>query len=164
MRNHRFIRAALAATALVGLLAGPALAGRPDQVERHHASSIGPFNLGSCGDFDLYGRWDRVRSVTDHYDRAGNLVRSTIIVRYVGEISNGSDSTKYVVDRGHRTIIDDWVNEVTYDLGGAHHVTLPGHGIVYAQAGRQVWDWIGDDPLSRAGHADDPTVLCEFLD
>ncbi|MCV0402607.1 MAG: hypothetical protein K5924_02730 [Chloroflexi bacterium] len=168
MRLHRLIRATAVALALTGLLAGQTLAAKPDVVEKHRAFTRS-FEVADCGAFTLTGTFDIVRTVTHRYDRDGNLVRTTYLIRYDGLVYNTADPSKAVRDDGHRTVIDDHVRGVTRDGGGAHHVTLPGEGLVFGQAGMIVWHWNGtpddsdDYPFKFAGHTDEHWALCDYL-
>lgn len=142
----------------------------PPVVEEKHREFTRTFEVADCGEFTLTGTFDIVRTKTLRYDRDGNLVRETFIIRYDGLVYRTDDPSRSVADNGHRTVINDYRRGQTLDLGGAHHVTLPGKGLVFGQAGLIIWDWAGtpdddedDYPFRFAGHTDEHDVLCDHL-
>ena len=68
--------------------------------------------------------------------------------------------------------IDDYVAQTSTLVRGSHHVTVPGHGLVFGETGRVVTDWNGTTPdenedddfeLFSAGLHGDPADVCDAM-
>lgn len=98
-----------------------------------------------CGSFSLDYHVEIRRTISEYYDTDGSLVRWELNAHYFESLTN-PETGWTVTDVGARRVIDDYRQMQTIVLGGAHTITYPGHGIVFGEVGRLVFDWNGTPP------------------
>lgn len=172
MRSMRFALACLATAAALAIAAPAALAAPPTVVEKHgvHVLDIPAFI--DCGEAVLDYHLVVRRTITERYDKAGELLRWELSSHYKATLADPV-SGLVIRDDGSRKLVDDVVRQQTTITGGAHHVTWPGRGLVFGETGRVGYDWNGtpddfdDDVLVFAAgiHQDAQAheLLCSIL-
>ena len=141
MRPIRLL--SILATAL-GLLATSAVpaAGAAPVVERNVRLSIDVPAFLVCGDTSLDYHLEVRRTIAEYYGADGVLVRWDLHAHYFATLTD-RDSGLVIRDDGTRRVTDDFRTMTTTVVGGAHHVTWPGGGLVFGEVGRLVFDWNG---------------------
>ena len=175
MRTTTRARAAaglLTALALALGIAVPVSAAPPQVVGERHTEVVRDIPAFiDCGDFVLDYHVEVFRTITEFYDRDGNLVRAHFDIHYKGTVTN-SVTGLVARDDGSRMFIDDYVAQTSTLVRGSHHVTVPGYGIVFGETGRLVTDWNGTTPdesedddfvLFEAGLHGDPAEICDAM-
>ena len=141
------------------------------QGERHFQVVRDIPGFVDCGDFFLDYHVEVQRTITDFVDADGNLVRTIYDIHYKGTVTN-TVSGLVARDDGSRMFIDDYRTQTTTLVRGSHHVTVPGHGLVFGETGRIVWSWNGTPPdvnedddveLFRSGHHADGLAVCDAM-
>jgi hypothetical protein len=162
----------VAAAALTLATVTPVAADAPQVVGERHFEVVRDIpGFIDCGDFVLDYHVEVFRTITEFYDRDGNLVRAHFDIHYKGTVT---DSVTGLVarDDGSRMFIDDYVAQTSTLVRGSHHVTVPGYGIVFGETGRVVTDWNGTTPdesedddfeLFSAGLHGDPAEICDAM-
>jgi hypothetical protein len=141
MRSIRTLLAGASLLVLFALTATPALAKAP-VVERNVHRTVDTPGFLQCGTTALDYHLDVRRTITEFYDASGALVRWELRAHYKATLTE--PTTGLVIhDDGSRKITDDFRRSQTTYVGGAHHVTWPGHGLVFGEVGRVVYDWNG---------------------
>jgi hypothetical protein len=138
MRSIRLLLASALATTVLALCALPALATAPS-VERVLRVVHTP-GFFDCGGVSLDYHLEVRRTTTEFRDGDGALVRWVSQAHY-SAILSVPGSSLIIHDDGTRTITDDIRKNRTTIVGGAHHVTWPGHGLVFGEVGRIVSDF-----------------------
>jgi hypothetical protein len=175
IRSHRLVRAtalALAAAASLLMAAAPAQAAAPTGDRNVHLV-LDFEDFFDCGSFGLDYHLEVTRTIIEYTDGDGDLVKWAAHALYFATFTReGSDVV--IIDNGSRHIVDDYRKQQSTIFGGAHHITWPGGGLVFAEVGRLVFDWNGtpdnfdDDVLVQAaGIHQDPQVveiLCSLVD
>jgi hypothetical protein len=143
MSRMPVLAVALALTAFLPL-ASPALATAPvgdrnEEVVRDFPGFI------DCGSFSLDYHAEILRTISERYDVDGALVRWEAHAHYFESLTNAGTGWS-VTDVGARRVIDDYRHMQTIVVGGAHTITYPGHGMVFGEVGRLVFDWNGTPP------------------
>ena len=172
MRANRFISAALGCLAAFALSAAPALAAAPVVIERNAPIHREITSFMTCGSVRLDYVLDAKRTITESYDLDGNLVRWHLHARYFATLTDPA-SGLVIHDDGARRVTDDYLAETTTGVGGVHHLTWPGDGIVFGDAGRQVLEWNGTTPdvnedddvrVFQAGLSTNVELICSIFD
>jgi len=135
MLRYRRAVAALAATA--GLLASaPAHATAPTTtIEVRHVR----IPITSCGAFTLIIDVTVTRKFTTFYDAAGVTVRDVLDRRQEGTFENSLTGKSLPLSgrwKLTREYTDGVPNGSVYQTGPTYHVTAPGYGVIFLQAGR----------------------------
>jgi hypothetical protein len=135
MPAHRRAVAALAATAAL-LAAAPAHATPPTTTTEER--QIPPMPIANCGTFALLIRATVIRELTTFYDAGGIPVRAVLDRRQEGQFTNAVTG-KSIPLSGRWKLTYDYTdgvrNGVVYQTGPTYHVTVPGRGIIFLQAG-----------------------------
>jgi hypothetical protein len=170
MRSIRVLVVAALAIAALTVTALPTLAASPSVERVQRVIDIPGFF--DCGAVSLDYHLEVRRTTTEFRDGAGALVRWVSHAQY-SALLREPVSGLVIHDDGTRTITDDVRKNRTTIVGGAHHVTWPGHGLVFGEVGRIVLDWNGtpddfddDDLVFAAGiHQDSMArdLLCELV-
>jgi hypothetical protein len=160
------------AVALALGIAAPVAAAAPQVVGERHFEVVRDIDgFIDCGDYLLDYHVEVFRTITEFYDNDGNLRRAHFDIHYKGTLTN-AETGLVARDDGSRMFIDDYVAQTSTLVRGSHHVTVPGHGIVFGETGRQVWDWNGTTPdesedddfeLFRSGLHGDPIDVCDAM-
>jgi hypothetical protein len=149
MRTTTRARAAaglLTAFALALGIAVPVSAAAPQVLGERHFEVVRDIDgFIDCGDYVLDYHVEVFRTITEFYDRDGNLVRAHFDIHYKGTVTN-SVTGLVARDDGSRMFIDDYVAQTSTLVRGSHHVTVPWYGIVFGETGRLVTDWNGTTP------------------
>ena len=162
----------VAAAALTVAAVTPVAAGAPQVVGERHFEVVRDIpGFIDCGDYLIDYHVEVFRTITEFYDADGNLVRAHFDIHYKGTVTN-AESGLVARDDGSRMFIDDYVAMTTTLVRGSHHVTVPGHGIVFGETGRVVTDWNGTTPdenedddfeLFSAGLHGDVAAVCDAM-
>jgi hypothetical protein len=167
----RVAAGSVAALALSLALVAPVAAAAPAVEARHFEVTRDVPGFLDCGDYLLDYHVDVFRTITEFFDADGSLDRVTYDIHYKGTLTNATTGL-VARDDGSRMFIDDYDAWTTTLVRGSHHVTVPGHGLVFAETGRMVWDWNGttidededdDIELFRAGLHGDPGAVCDAM-
>lgn len=133
--------------------------------------------MGACGpEISVVAQYTVTWKQFDRYDKGGVLVETiyhnSAIGRtrfYLGnEGQTPPDDAKVVlgVPKEPEVVRIDWVKNLIYDQGNVFHVTVPGHGSIYAAVGHAVFD-MSTDPWtvlhSTPRFSGDVTALCDYL-
>ncbi|MDX1447541.1 MAG: hypothetical protein R3246_00625 [Acidimicrobiia bacterium] len=132
---RRTVAVVTSAMVLLGL-ALPGVAATPDKVVKNDRRSVS-FVEGDVCEFDLHAQFDIKRSLTDYFSKEGDLVKTVITVGGPGTFTNPETGLSVAV-HFHRTIVEDHVAGTWTNTGVLRHVTVPGLGIVFHDAGRLV--------------------------
>jgi hypothetical protein len=170
MRSIRLLLASALATTALALCALPALATAPSVERVQRVIDIPGFF--DCGGVSLDYHLEVRRTTTEFLDGDGALVRWVSQAHYSAVLTEPISGV-VIHDDGTRMITDDVRRNRTTVVGGAHHVTWPGHGLIFGEVGRVVTDWngtpddFGDDYLVFAAgiHQDSMAreLLCELV-
>lgn len=173
MSSIRFAVAGVTATLLLVLGIAPVLASQPAVIERNGTHVVDIPGFVACSTTSLDYHLVVRRTITERYGRDGELTRWELSSVYAATLTDPA-SERVVRDDGTRRITDDYVRQQTTIVGGAHHVTAPGLGLVFGEVGRVVYDWNGtpddfDDDVQvfAAGiHQDAEAVvrICSIVD
>lgn len=128
--------AALVAGAPAAQAAQPVVVEKNATVTRHFAG------IPMCDGFTVTLHYDVRRTVTEYYDKSGDLTRVVLNIHYVGTWTN-DETGESISNRGTRHITEDFVDQTTTETGALRHMTAPGEGIVLHETGRIVYDWNG---------------------
>ena len=145
MRTIRSILLPLAALAALTVAAMPVLAAGPVVIQRNAPVHREITDFIACGSVTLDYVLDAKRTITESYDTDGSLVRWELHARYFATLTDPV-SGLVIHDDGARRVTDDYVAETTTGVGGVHHLTWPGAGILFGVAGREVIEWNGTPP------------------
>jgi len=99
----------------------------------------------NCGSFSLDYHVEIRRTISEYYAADGSLVRWEVNAHYIQSLTNPVSGWT-ITDTGSRRVIDDYRHMQTIVVGGAHTLTYPGHGLVFAEVGRLVFGWNGTPP------------------
>jgi hypothetical protein len=146
-------------------------AGRPTKL------TLGPLQfdgqvVGSCGDFDILTDYSVHAILMFHYDAAGSEVRITrkLFIDNGNAIYYNSEEPSYWLpgDNGAREVDTlNLVNGSFTSTATTFKVTLPGHGVIFIDAGRVVYNDYTGEVLFLAGPLDyvnaDFDALCAAL-
>lgn len=172
MRHGRRLAGALALLVSLGIAATPALAAAPVVVQRNATVHREIPAFMSCGNVSLDYVLDATRTITETYDADGTLLRWDLYAHYFATLTDPV-SGLVIRDDGARRVTDDYLAETTTGMGGVHHLTWPGHGMVFGVAGREVIDWSGTPPdvnedddvrVFQAGLADSQSLICSIFE
>ena len=172
MRTTRFLAMTLGCLATLAVTIGPALAAAPVVIQRNVPVHREIPGFMTCGSVSLDYVLDVKRTITESYDAAGNIVRWDLYARYFATLTDPV-SGLVIRDDGARRVTDDYRAGTTTGMGGVHHVTWPGDGMVFGVAGREVLDWNGTPPeenedddvrVFQAGLAQAQELICSILD
>lgn len=124
---------------VTSLTAVAAQAGKPLIVERNNSLTRQFLNIPTCQSFGFTHSetYQVTRSITEFYDREGNLVREVLHVRFIGTATNDKTGKTLPVT-GTRHLVFDADGTFT-ETGVLRHVTVSGQGIVLHESGRIVW-------------------------
>lgn len=154
----RTVAGLFAAVALALGIAAPVAAAAPQVAGERHFEVVRDIpGFLDCGDYGIDYHVEVFRTVTEFYDNDGNLLRIHFDIHYKGTLTN-AETGLVARDDGSRMFIDDYVAMTSTLVRGSHHVTVPGHGIVFGETGRVVTDWNGTTPEENE---DDDVVLFE---
>jgi hypothetical protein len=168
----RTIRSILLALAGLTVAAMPALAADPVVIERNAPIHREITDFIACGSVTLDYVLDAKRTITESYDTDGNLVRWDLHARYFATLTDPV-SGLVIHDDGARRVTDDYQAETTTGVGGVHHLTWPGAGILFGVAGREVFEWNGTPPdenedddvrVFQAGLGTNVELICSIFD
>jgi hypothetical protein len=172
MHSIRFLMLGVGLSAMFLVTASPVLATAPVVIERNVFRTVDTPAFLQCGNIALDYHLDVRRTITEFYDPSGAIVRWEAHAHYKATLTEPT-SGLVIRDDGSRKITDDSRRSRTTVVGGAHHVTWPGHGLVFGEVGRVVYDWNGtpddfddDDLVFAAGiHQDSMArdLLCELV-
>ena len=138
----RKIALVAAAAAFLAAVVPTAYARKPVVLEKNITLTRHFAGIPICEDFTVTLDYDVRRTVTEYYNKRGNLVRLTSNIHYVGTWTN--DETGESIDnRGVRHITDDFTDGTTTETAVLRHMTARGEGIVLHESGRVVYDWNG---------------------
>jgi hypothetical protein len=170
MRSIRTLLAGALATTALTVCSLPALAAAPSVERVERVIDIPGFF--DCGALSLDYHLEVRRTTTEFRDGEGAVVRWVSQAHYTATLMVPG-SRLIIHDDGTRMITDDVRKQRTTVVGGAHHVTWPGHGLVFGEVGRVVYAWNGtpddfdDDYLVFAAgiHQDSMArdLLCELV-
>ena len=146
-------------------------AGRPTKL------ALGPLQfdgqlVGSCGDFDILTDYSVHAILMFYYDAAGNEVRITrkLFVDNGNAIYYNSEEPSYWLpgDNGAREVDTlNVVNGTVTSTATTFKITLRGHGVIFINAGRIVYNADTGEVLFQAGPLDyfnaDFDALCAAL-
>ena len=162
----------LAAVALTLGIAAPVAAAAPQVVGERHFEVVRDIDgFIDCGDYLLDYHVEVFRTITEFYENDGDLLRIHYDIHYKGTLTN-AETGLIARDDGSRMFIDDYVEQTSTLVRGSHHVTVPGHGIVFGETGRIVTDWNGTTPdenedddfvIFEAGWHGDPAAVCDAM-
>ena len=144
MRANRIVAAALAALMPLAV-AAPVLAAGPVVIERNAPVHREIPGFITCGAASLDYVLDAKRTITETYAADGSQLSWVLHARYFATLTDPVSGV-VVRDDGARAVFDDYVRGTTTGVGGVHHLTWPGDGIVFGAAGRDVSDWNGTTP------------------
>jgi hypothetical protein len=108
-------------------------------IEKHNSFTRQFANIPECASlgFTHTEEYHITRSITEFYDRDGNLVREVVHVRYTGTATNDkTGKTLPIMGTRHLVFAADGTFTET---GVLRHVTVSGQGIVLHESGRIVW-------------------------
>jgi hypothetical protein len=168
----RTIRSTLLAIGILAVAATPVLAAAPVVIERNAPVHREIPGFISCGTVSLDYVLDAKRTITESYDAEGNLVRWELHARYFATLTDPV-SGLVIHDDGARRVTDDYVAETTTGVGGVHHLTWPGAGILFGVTGREVLEWNGTPPeenedddvrVFQAGLSTNVELICSIFD
>ena len=172
MRTIRSILIALGGLAALTVAAVPVLAAGPVVIQRNAAIHREITDFITCGSVTLDYVLDSKRTITESYDTDGNLVRWELHARYFATLTDPV-SGLVIHDDGARRVTDDYEAETTTGVGGVHHLTWPGAGILFGVAGREVLHWNGTPPeenedddvhVFQAGLSTNVERICSIFD
>jgi hypothetical protein len=172
IRKIRSILLVLEGLAALTVAAMPALAAGPVVIERNTPVHREITDFITCGSVTLDYVLDVKRTITESYDSDGNLVRWDLHARHFATLTDPV-SGLVIHDDGARRVTDDYVAGTTTGIGGVHHLTWPGAGIVFGVAGREVLDWNRTPPeenedddvrVFQAGLNTNVELICSILD
>ena len=172
MRTIRSILLALGGLVAMTVAALPVLAAGPVVIERNAPIHREIPGFITCGSVSLDYVLDAKRTITESYDPAGNLVRWELHARYFATLTDPV-SGLVIHDDGARRVTDDYLAGTTTGVGGVHHLTWPGMGILFGVAGREVLDWNGTPPdenedddvrVFQAGLSSNVELFCSIFD
>src|SRR5574338_521363 len=155
MRSIRTLLAgALAITAMM-VSTLPTLAAAPSVERVERVIDIPGFF--DCGSLSLDYHLEVRRTTSEFRDGDGAVARWVSQAHYAATLTVPG-SGLIIHEDGTRMITDDVRKSRTTYVGGAHHVTWPGHGLVFGEVGLVVYDWNGtpdefddDDLVFAAG-------------
>ena len=172
MRTIRSFFLALGSVVALMVAATPAFAAGPVVIERNAPVHREITGFISCGTVTLDYVLDAKRTITESYDTDGNLVRWDLHTRYFATLTDPV-SGLVIHDDGARRVTDDYLAETTTGVGGVHHLTWPGSGILFGMTGREVLDWNGTPPeenedddvrVFQAGLNTNVELICSIFD
>jgi hypothetical protein len=122
--------------------------------------------FGSCGDFLLIANGAGHVRITTYFDREGQPIRVLFQGHYSGTITNSVNGASLVDSPSVANITFDLIDGTQTNVGAFFNITVPGHGNVYFQVGRIVFDGDGS-PVFIAGQQHPPSeeraILCSAL-
>lgn len=148
MRTTRFLAITLGCMATLAVTGGPALAAAPVVIQGNGPVHREIPGFMTCGSVSLDYVLDAKRTITETYTADGTQLSWVLHARYFATLTD-SVSGIVVRDDGARAVFDDYVLGTTTGVGGVHHLTWPGDGMVFGAAGRDVWDWNGTPPAEN---------------
>ena len=172
MRTIRSTLLALVALVALTIAAVPVLAAAPVVIQRNAPIHREITAFFTCGSVTLDYVLDAKRTITESYDTDGNLVRWDLHARYFATLTDPI-SGLVIHDDGARRVTDDYLAETTTGVGGVHHLTWPGAGILFGVAGREVLEWSGTPPdvnedddvrVFGAGLSTNAELVCSIFD
>ena len=172
MRTIRSFFLALGSVVALMVAATPAFAAGPVVIERNVPVHREITGFISCGSVTLDYVLDAKRTITESYDADGNLIRWDLHARYFATLTDPV-SGLVIHDDGARRVTDDYVAETTTGVGGVHHLTWPGSGILFGVTGREVLEWNGTPPevnedddvrVFQAGLSTNVELICSIFD
>ena len=172
MRTIRSLFLAFGSVVALMVAATPAFAAGPVVIERNAPVHREITDFITCGTVTLDYVLDAKRTITESYDAEGRLVRWELHARYFATLTDPV-SGLVIHDDGARRVTDDYVAETTTGVGGVHHLTWPGSGILFGVAGREVLEWNGTPPeenedddvrVFQAGLSTNVELICSIFD
>jgi hypothetical protein len=161
----------MAALALsLGLLASPAFAAEQIKFEIPPFPSV--FPVGSCDTFDVISESTINLRVIEHYDNAGNLKSANVRVVTTDSIYYNSAVPEIFLvggpNQSENALFDFRADPPTRTSTGVpFKVIVPGHGIIFHQGGRTLFNNDTDEIIFSAGPSDlvdqDLEALCDAL-
>lgn len=144
---------ATAATAVLGLASAPAAASPSKTYDRGSVDLPADwFPAATCADGSVIGLGFTVDFVEQvWFDDAGEAVRETKTMRYVGAFEHLGTGERSSAVRGARAVHVDLVEGTLSSSGNYRTMTVPGEGVLLKWAGREVYDLEDWSALKAAG-------------
>ncbi|MDX1380707.1 MAG: hypothetical protein R3233_06285 [Xanthomonadales bacterium] len=164
-------RSFLLAAALTACLVTPST----NAQSRHASFSFGPFELtgipiADCGDFLVLTDYVEAGSVHEVYDKNGNLRRLTAQIEFYESVYYNSEDPSKIIDGGPGERQNESfhaANGLLLITGPVIRITLPGHGQIFHQGGRLVFDVNAGEIVAASGpqsfEEGDSELLCAAL-
>lgn len=159
-----------ALTASLSLIAAPAIAAEQVKFEIPPFPSV--FPVGSCDTFDVISESTINIRVIEHFDNAGNIKTANVRVVVTDSIYYNSAVPEIFLVGGpsqsENALFDFRADPPTRTSTGVpFKVTVPGHGVIFHQGGRTVFNNDTDEIIFSAGPSDlvdqDLEALCDAL-
>lgn len=126
----------------------------------------GTFILAECDGFDVIDEYTGVLTITEFYNRDGELERLTFQENSQDRIYNSVTgfyvSNKYTVNQTYYPDTSE-----LYIRGVAYNITVPGYGIVYFDSGLGVYYIVDGEYIEikfAGNYQADTAELCEAMD
>ena len=160
MRTRLILFGLLGIVAIVG--ASPAGALAPTKISGHETNDVFAF---SCGSFDVRDDLEFTFRGTEHYDRAGNLIRIVEQISGVDRLYNPLNGKSVSGTYDNSETVDLANGDVTQN-GQIFRIIIPGRGPLFIDVGKYVFDF--EEGLTfLAGRHDffdeNFTAICAYL-
>lgn len=165
MSVRRLVKIAAALLLVAVFLAGaiPAQATSP---ERLTIPTTGTFVLAQCDGFNVIDDYTGMLTITEFYDKNGELERLTFHENASDRIYNSVTGFSVYNNYAVTQTYDPIASEI-YIRGVAYNLTVPGYGIVYFDSGLGVFYYTnGNYILTKfaGNYRPDTASLCEAMD
>lgn len=161
---------ALVLAAGAGTPASKAWAVPPNKVD--FAFDVVGFLVGDCGTFQVWTDFFGEGFFIERFDQDGTVTKVNQHINYSQSIYYNSENPAIAIEGGPGEVENDQF-DFTGDTptvavtGVVFKVTLPGHGVIFHEAGRAVFDFATGEALFQAGPHDfqeqEVAALCAAL-
>ena len=130
------------------------------------------FIIGDCGSFLILNDAVAEGFYIEHFDTAGNTTHVNQHIKYSQSIYYNSENTAVSLYGGPAELENDRFDftgdqAVLAVSGVLFKITVPGHGVIFHEAGRTIFDYLTGDLLWQAGPNDfteeNVAALCAAL-